>query len=38
VKNGDAEWVLLHIEAQGHGGGNLRGCYKEKQKGFRDFS
>jgi predicted transposase/invertase (TIGR01784 family) len=23
LKNGDAEWVILHIEAQGHGGGGL---------------
>jgi len=23
MKNGDAEWILLHVEAQGPGGGNL---------------
>jgi hypothetical protein len=23
LKNGDARWILLHLEAQGHGGGNL---------------
>jgi hypothetical protein len=23
LKNGDAEWIILHIEAQGSGGGNL---------------
>ncbi|GHV38957.1 hypothetical protein FACS1894187_18370 [Synergistales bacterium] len=23
LKNGDAEWIILHCEAQGHGGGNI---------------
>jgi hypothetical protein len=23
LKNGSVEWVILHIEAQGRGGGNL---------------